>query len=294
MELIIAISGGLTAMLAWGTSDALAKKGLDKLNSLTVTLYVNIFIFLVSFLNLFLGVGEINITFQDVVVIFIFEIFQLIAAVSMYKAFSVGKISIMAPIIVCYSVINPIANSLIFGVTISPIVYSVILIIFIGIVFLSIDFKDLKDGIQPKDLVKGLPYALLSMIIWGIMLPFWDRFLDRSEWNVLVVLCAGVLVIMNIVLNLVLKVPFKVKNENGLLRNVILTGILFGVGNVAVNASFAFTQTLTSTIIVLSAASPLVTMILGYLFLKEKLSINQYIGSGIVILGIILLPIVLS
>lgn len=56
-----------------------------------------------------------------------------------------------------------------------------------------------------------------------------------------------------------------------------------GFGNSwALNA----TENSTSIIIAISSAFPLVTMLLGYIFLKERLVLNQYIGAFMIIGGI--------
>lgn len=289
---LIALIGGTIAMLGWGFGDFIAKTIIDKIGKYSAIAFIQFttLIFYIPFLFFYSEIPSLSVTFF--VQISIFSLFDFIAWFALYKAFEEGKLSIVNPISSSYAILATIISGLFFGEIFTSLKIVAISIVLLGILLTAIDLKELKNGLQLSDLSKGVPFAIMAFTIYGFYIPFWDKFIDGNGWMVTSFIGRLITLIFTITYMLTKKHsinnPFKLGKYMyvlliaGMLQAVAATGFNWGV-----NASSQ-----TSITAAVSSSYALVVVLLAYIFLKERISISQYLGVLLIIIGIILIPFV--
>ena len=136
-----------------------------------------------------------------------------------------------------------------------------------------------------KDEKIAIPIVLIAGLIWSFG-PLVIRYVDQAElfpWQYLFARGLIIFIILNFYLYLNEGTHF-VKNY----LRIGLSGMVGSVGLASAMMSFIWSITHTSVAITLLclAAMPLITALLGFIFLKEKISINTWISIVIAAIGI--------
>ncbi len=132
-----------------------------------------------------------------------------------------------------------------------------------------------------------LVFSLLTIVLWGV----WGALTkaisaDIDAYMNQVLFAIGVLPVMAIVL-------FSGRLSGGVNRKrgvfyAFITGVLGGTGNIAFFKAFSEGGK-ASVVVPATSLSPLVTVILGYLLLKERASGYQKVGLALAMVAIYLL-----
>lgn len=136
-----------------------------------------------------------------------------------------------------------------------------------------------------KDEKVAIPIILIAGLFWSFG-PLVIRYVDQPElfpWQYLFARGLIIFIILNFYLYLNEGTSF-VKNY----LRIGLSGMVGSVGLASAMMSFIWSITHTSVAITLLclAAMPLITALLGFIFLKEKISINTWISIVIAAIGI--------
>ena len=136
-----------------------------------------------------------------------------------------------------------------------------------------------------KDEKIAIPIVLIAGLFWSFG-PLVIRYVDQPElfpWQYLFARGLIIFIILNFYLYLNEGTSF-VKNY----RRIGLSGMVGSVGLASAMMSFIWSITHTSVAITLLclAAMPLITALLGFIFLKEKISINTWISIVVAAIGI--------
>jgi len=136
-----------------------------------------------------------------------------------------------------------------------------------------------------KDEKIAIPIVLIAGLFWSFG-PLVIRYVDQPElfpWQYLFARGLIIFIILNFYLYLNEGTSF-VKNY----LRIGLSGMVGSVGLASAMMSFIWSITHTSVAITLLclAAMPLITALLGFIFLKEKISINTWISIVIAAIGI--------
>ncbi len=131
-----------------------------------------------------------------------------------------------------------------------------------------------------------LAYTLITVLFWGVW-GFESKLLvDRtSPYTGQVLFTAGLLIPALFVL--FSRKRFAGKRRAPGLFFAVLTGLLGGIGNIAFFVALA--KGSASVIVPLTSLSPLVTVLVGVVFLKEKMRWFQYLGLVLALIAIYLL-----
>ena len=136
-----------------------------------------------------------------------------------------------------------------------------------------------------RDEKVAIPVVLIAGIFWSFG-PLAIRYVDQPElvpWQYL--FARGIVIF--IVLNCYLYLNEGINFINNYLK-VGLSGIIGSVGLAGAMISFIWSITHTSVAVTLLclAAMPLITALLGFIFLREQISINTWISIAIAAIGI--------
>ena len=131
-----------------------------------------------------------------------------------------------------------------------------------------------------------LAYTLLTVVLWGVW-GFESKILVNrtSPYTGQVLFTAGLVV--PVVFVLMSPRRFAGSRRKLGFTFAFLTGLLGGLGNVVFFA--ALEKGRASAVVPLTSLSPLVTVLVGVLVLKEKMRRSQYIGLALALVAIYLL-----
>jgi drug/metabolite transporter (DMT)-like permease len=135
-----------------------------------------------------------------------------------------------------------------------------------------------------KEIVAGVPFALITAIGWGFyyfLLKIIVQRLNPISTTLFVEVAIALLVLLPL-LHFGLK---RISRKN--LLHAVAGGTLTGLSALAFNTSISLVQV--AIVAPIAAASPFLTVVLARIFLKEKLALNQLIAVVVVIAGVIIL-----
>lgn len=280
-EIVIALIGGLVASVGWAVADVLLKSVMGRAGRYTLLVLAQAGNFIMSFSILFFSreVPEFNASFW-VIAIF-FGGIQFVATVLLYKAYDIGKISIVNPIISGYAIVAAIISFVFFGEEFAFIKLLLAVVIFIGIVFVGFESKENRN----RSLKVSVALAVMIMFLYSVFLPPWDRMLDRDGWAFLIIAQRMSIFGFSVILLRAKRIVFKPG------KNIVFLGLLSGLANGVGNLGFSLGlegSSATSLTVAVAASTPGVTILLAYIFLGERLKKWQYLGIAIIVFGLML------
>ena len=139
-----------------------------------------------------------------------------------------------------------------------------------------------------KDAKAAIPVVLIAGLFWSFG-PYVVRHIDDAQqvpWQYLFTRGLVIFIILNLFLYL--------EEGNDFIENykkIGISGLLGGVGLGIAMITFIYSITNTSAAVTLLclAAMPFITALLGFMFLKEEISINVWIAIGIATVGILIM-----
>lgn len=287
-SLSIAILAGLGAMLGWGISDFFVKKSLDKVDNLVFMFWFQ----LVSLISLavyvpFSGQWQ-NFPYEQLPELMVLTVVSLLALFMFFRALKRGKVSVISPINASYAIFVIPVSMFFFKEQVSSTTLIVLGIIILGIILTSLDIKGiLQDGLDKSDLSKGVPSVLINVAILAFWIPFWDNFISDKSWLMSLFLFRVLSVLILSLIILFKKVKVTIGNRSTM-KWIIISALLYSLASVSFDWGFGVTPH-TSLVTVLSATFFVPTLLLGQIFLKEKLQPSQWFGVGLILLSLMAL-----
>jgi DME family drug/metabolite transporter len=198
------------------------------------------------------------------------------------------------PITCTYPLFNLLWTVFLIG---EQVTWSIILgaiIIVLGIWLLSKGRENTTEK-QKKVLVEGVIFALATAIIWSISIAMIDVAVTLPETNTLDhALAVNTIRIASVALSLLILSPI-IDKELGFLKVRKKTATaLIGGGIVALGLgwfllSYSFINTSEARAVPISSTTPLFSTLTGIIFLHEKVTSKNVIGSVLIVAGIFLI-----
>lgn len=290
-ELIIAIIAGLGGMLGWGSADFFAKKTIDKIGSVVTLVWGHLFgtllFVLIALFQLILLGKLIEIPTNPVVWLglLFFGTLQMIVYWLAYQGFGKGQIAVLNPVFASFSGIVAFVSIVFLGEATSTVKLLALIVIFAGVILLGLDLKGLRS--KSLNFVPGLKEVALAALLAAVWTLGWDKFVGGKDWLAYALFMYAFLTLTAFVISKFLRLKLSGAKSN---LWIFIVGIGLGetIAYSAISLGYSAT-TLTSVVTLISGAFSLPTIILARVFLKEKVTTAQTIGSIIVIAGIIIL-----
>jgi uncharacterized membrane protein len=288
MALEFGILFALTAMLSWGTADFFAKKAIDKVgfkNSLLLN-HLVAFVPLVILSIFFFKLPPLS--FELVLITISAGVLGIIAYIFLYRGFQKGNVSVVSPISASWSVITTVLAVFLFQETLTSLQIVGIITVFIGIFFASTNFSELKKSIR-HGRSSGITDGLISMVAWGItytlLRPITLAFGPIIALLFLRVIALTILFSYTRIGKTKFSFPARL-----IFIFIALAGLLDLLGFVAFNIGIS--TAFLSIVGPVAATYPAVTVVLAYIFLKEKIVGNQKIGVIAILAGLALISLI--
>jgi len=284
MNIPFGVIFGIIAMLSWGTADFFVAKAVKKTDVFRVFLWSQV-IGLILFFLIFLLFFNFPINFFDIaIIVLIAGLIQVIAYLAFYKGLQIGKLSIISPLAASWSVVTVILSLVLLNEKLAITQFIGVGLAIIGSVLVSFKFHDLIK-LKIKNISKGVGYAVIALFGWGIGMFLIGVMISKLGWFFPMFFVKAVIVFYSFSYSGLSKREIKFP------KNVFSLVLLIGIFELLAFMSYGLgiNKDYNSIVAPISAAFPMVTIILARIFFKEKLEINQKIGVLSVILGLVLL-----
>ena len=202
-----------------------------------------------------------------------------------YNAFEIGNVSVVSAVINSQNIFIVLIAYFLFGQRLTPFQIPALILLIIGILMVSVDFKELTSG--EVSLVKGVKETLIAAAMFGVLYwPINEYVAERANWLVVTLLVKAVAIATVYLIARYKSQKLSLPGKGSIKKIIIAVGLLEAVGVLATSYGVAYGD----SIIVGPIASSLtvVTVTLAFIFLKERLKKVQWAGIAVVIIGIIL------
>jgi len=276
---------GLGAAVTWGCADYVAARAGRRIGSLRVVLGFHVLAtstlaVLVLSTGALADVGASDLPF-----------FALVAALGwgayacFYRALAIGPISLLSPIVSGYAAVTVVLAVVLLGERLSGAETAAILISFAGVALASSDLRQLF-AVERLD-AHGLVFALAAMVLLGAFVLGVSVRTDELGWLAPVFLArlgSTVLVALTAVRGGRWRFPVRTGRVIGALA-------LLAFLDTAGYASFNLGVERDDTAIVAAASAPyaIIPVVAGVLLFHERPTPFQWVGVGLVIVGLVLL-----
>lgn len=277
----MAILMGLISALCWGTTDFLAGQTTRQIGVTRSLFYSQSFGFLVLTVSIVFHPSLFHFDAKGfgLAMAVLAAVCNLVAMASLLKALSIGKASVVAPIVSLYGAVTTILSVIVGEPITAMAVASLVLCIF-GASLASISKS--SDGKPEAPASIGL--ALLSALMFGLGFWFQGAFAVK-DLGIVGTLWVYYLVAV-VVLFTVLVGSRNLSLPRGSIFALILTISLlslFGFSALAYGSGTGHVAIVT----VLSSLASAVTAVLGFAIRGERPSVPQWIGISIITFGVV-------
>ena len=225
-----------------------------------------------------------SISAHNLIVALVISILGYFPLLFFMKALAIGKMGIVSPIASSYTLLTVVFAIIFYHETLSAGQLIAIFGIILGIILISINFRDFKNShlFDPKS---GVPYALLAALTWGVyffLIRIPTAHLGTYFVSFLVELVILVCALFSLLLSKKPMFEFPDRKSLSFLFFVSLTvsiGVLtyyqaFNIGSVSIVSA-------------IGSSTPLIVTLYGAIFFRERLKLQQYVGMVGILLGII-------
>lgn len=280
-------------MLGWGLADFFAKKTIDQVGDVVSLAWGHIFgtIVLVAMIlfqfEVYSKRPALPSDFQTWLLLMLFGVGQAAVYLLVYKGFAKGLVGVLSPVFASFSGLTAIASIVLLGEVVGPALLAGLVTLFVGILLINVDVQALRSRRLSFAHIPGFKEVAIATVLATFWTLSWDQFIGGQDWLSYTLLMYAFMTFAILVVCLVQrKEIFVVKLSTW--KFLFLIGLCETVAYVAISVGYSATP-LTSVVALLSGAFSLPTIILARLFLKEKITLTQTIGSLVTIGGIMLL-----
>lgn len=295
-SLWLAILAGLAGMFGWGLADFFAKKTIDKVGDMATLTWAHVYGVLILFsfvLGRTLANGSLTGLpegIKEVGLLAFFGALQAAVYFYVYRAFGKGQLALLNPVFSSYSGIVVLISVFIFGEIVGSATLAVLALIFLGIMLINLDKESLAVRRFKFLRIPGMKDILTAVSLASIWTILWGRFVAGKDWLVYAAIMYLFMSITILLISLVKRVNLKIL-EKKIWKYFLLIGFAEVIAYVGVSLGYSLTTHL-SIVAVLSAAFSVPTVVLAHIFLKERVTKLQIMGTSLVIIGVVLVSLV--
>lgn len=285
-----AIIPGVVSMFCWGIAIFLAAIVSRKIGNFLTLLWMQIFGFLVGLIYFLPNARTLYTSslMQAIPIISVIAVLQLVAYLAFYKGLERGQVSLVSPLGASWGLISAILGVVFYREHFAGHQVVAVVLILAGIIGLSLNFKELI-GSQKLTLLAGVKEGVIAMFAWGISLFLLVMPTKSVNWFLPTLVFRLLLIIFLTAYMLGTKTPFTVN------KGKVPWGLLFVIGAfdfaAFMSLSLGELQANSSLILPIASAYALVTMVLAWIVLKEKMTLRHIASALAILVGIVVISI---
>jgi drug/metabolite transporter (DMT)-like permease len=298
LQLSLAIILGLTGALCWGGADFAARFASRRVGAYRTLFFMQFFGFIALSVYLkfrggfFEGIAP---GWHPWALAALAGVINMIASLSLYYSFQIGVMSIVAPVSSAYPALT-VALAIASGERITALRGAGLAVTLVGVILAATTFTSAAASTlnetaanETAHLTKGVGWALLAALGFGVLFWFLGFYVvpavgaTISVW-VIRLTCFSVLAVAAVPTRQSLKLP-----SGSVWWLLAAVGFLDTAAFVANNAGLHTGQV--SVVSVLASLYGAVTVLLAWIFLREKLKRSQWFGIVLIFVGIVLVSV---
>lgn len=288
-SLYIALLAGLGGMIGWGAADFFAKKTVDRIGPIKSLVWAHGFgtiLFVLAALSQRFVLGH-NVHLPSGggawLGLAFFGVLQMIVYWLVYQGFEKGQLAVLNPVFASYSGIVALVALIAFGEQAHPTIIIALVVIFVGIILLNVDGKALRS--KKLNIVPGLAEVGAGAVLAAIWTLGWDRFVKGQDSLSYALWMYAFMTVAAFALAGLMKeklsgVPPELK------KFLLLMGLGETLAYLSISWGYGATS-LTGIVALISGAFSVPTVVLAYLFLKERITKLQSAAIVAIIAGVI-------
>lgn len=282
------IVSGLITMIFWGIAIFLAAIASRKVGNILTLFWMQMFGFLVGLAYFFLNLHSLSLNslLNFIPILLVIALLQVIAYLYFYKGLEKGQVSLVSPLGASWSLITVLLSIIFLKEVLKLNQLFAILLILAGIIIISVNIKEFIKN-KSLQLLIGVKEGIISMIGWGVSLFLLIPVSQELGWFLPA--------FMFRLFILLILVSFSFYSKKRLLPKTSkfpwLLLITIGVFDICAFFSYSFgvSSAFGSIVAPISSANTLVTIVLGLIFLKERINKRQLVGIGAIVCGLVLI-----
>jgi drug/metabolite transporter (DMT)-like permease len=288
------IIGAIISSLGFGSANIVIKKSVEDIAIPKVLFMSFASGTVVAFIYL-LFTNNFEVLSNEVILVSVVLAFgEIILYLLLYKSFSAANVTVATSVLGIYPVLITFASIFFFGYVVTLNEWIFIILMILGAALISIDWAGvIKDGLDKTDITKGFGWIALCTIAHAVYFTAFGNFTDSGSllFKLFLIKSFASIIFFVLVFVIIKKPPIPEKKNLGALS---LLGLLEMIGWIGYGSAIA--NNIESVGVVTAALNlgSLVTAVLAYIILKEKLKPFQYVGIIIMIVGLTLLGLVQS
>lgn len=280
-----AIFFALISYLGWGVGSVFSTISARKLGGFSTIFWLSLVgLLLTTWYTPFVLDSLKNLTIPVLIISIIVGLLGWIGGITGYEALRFTNPALIISIEGSYPVLAVILSLILFKESITPVQAISIMIIFVGLITMTWNFKQLLKGNSKID--KGIFLALVTLVCYGfygalIKIPvhaigwFWPVYFSLAllplfyfyaKWR---------------------HIEIASMTSNRVLLPVLLTVVLFRTAEFSYN--FAISKGLVAIVAPIAGASPTLFVVLAFLIFKDPITKQQILGIITTLVGIVLL-----
>ncbi|HSX19058.1 MAG TPA: EamA family transporter [Candidatus Saccharimonadales bacterium] len=294
-ELLVAVLAGIGGMIGWGSADFFAKKTVDRVGSIVSLVWAHFFgtyiliLIAISQLVFFHKAFHFPSSPPQWVGLIFFGVLQMIVYWLVYEGFGKGQLAVLNPVFASFTGVVALISILFLGESGGFAKFFPLGVIFLGIMLISLDTKALFSLRLKLDNIPGLKEVGIATVLASFWTLGWSKFIARQDWVSYALFMYLFMTIAAFVFSKLMKVKIgAVKSD--LWKFLILIGFGEVIAYLAISLGYSATS-LVSIVALISGAFSLPTILLARIFLKERVNLDQTIGTLVIIFGIIALSV---
>lgn len=288
MALTTSIILGLFVMVLFGSAKVIIKPAINRIGPYNSLFYEQIFVAfpLLAFSFFY---ADPYIPSKKILMLLIAAV--IIGAIPIYaffKAMSIGKVSLVTPIASSSSIITVFLSYTFYKESLSITQIFAVFLLIIGVLLVSFRYSKIRRLMSSGKLIPGAKFAFITMLGWGLYFAI----IKPIVMEIGPVLSAAYLETGIFAIIAVFFFIGALKNRSmtkpGKARIYILFGgITTAIGSLLFNVSIE--KAPVSLIYPIVNSSLLITSIASYIFLRERIELNQKIAILMILAGIVLI-----
>lgn len=202
-----------------------------------------------------------------------------------YHALELGPVAVVSPIGAAYAVVGVVLAIVFLGERPGTVALLGSAVTVVGVIMVSSDLREFRRGI--RTVAPGVPWALVSAVAFGVAGFTLGVLAQKAGWVV------GMW--SSRVAQIACYVPFafvaRPRRSRLLDRKGVAIAVVAGLADVigVIGLSVGAERGFVSVTLAASAVFPLVAVVLSLLILRERLVPNQFVGIGLVVVGLLML-----
>jgi drug/metabolite transporter (DMT)-like permease len=283
---MFSIFSAFLGAFGFGTANVVIKKSLGSL-SIPQTLMMST-LSGIGWLLLFLLTTRTGLEFsvRDLLLAAGLALAEVTLYLVLYRTFAVSQVTVATAVSGTYPILAALFAALVFKEVISASQWWAIVILVIGGILTSVNWKEVFDGsLDGNELAKGWQWILATMLLHAAYFPLLGQFTSLGSWE-------SKLLLIKLFSAVIMWVAFVVIRRERVLPPkdkvsfTSLLGLLEMLGWVGFSWATSSSTGQTAILIAVLNSAALVTAVWAYFVLQEKLAKIQYLGICLIVAGL--------